>query len=221
MWRRMPLDARSASVSCPSPSSRRWLDLDWRRHLPWRIDQVEVVLGTSEDALAFVHAHYPALFDAAADEGRWLREPMTPAKRRFLDDADVFLFRDTERTVGIQIAEPTDWSTYYLRSTALLPEYQARDLATDLCLRLMTPLREAGVTRLECETAPTNTACMRAVIRLGFVPTATHNTDRWGTLVRFTRYLDDRADDIFRAQYCAGTWPRCRPPESPGAERSR
>ena len=216
----MPLDARSAAVPGPIPTSARWLDLDWRRHLPWRIGHVDVVHGTADHALAFIGAHYGALFDTAADEDRWLREPMTAAKRRFLDDADVFVFRDGDRTVGIQIAQPTDWSTYYLRSTALLPAYQAHDLATDLCLRMMAPLRDAGVTRLECETAPTNTACMRAVIRLGFVPTATHNTDRWGTLVRFTRYLDDSADEIFRAQYCAGTWPRCRPPESPGAERS-
>ena len=40
--------------------------------------------------------------------------------------SDVFEYVHEGRTVGVVIGGPTDWSTYYCRTTAILPEYQSR-----------------------------------------------------------------------------------------------
>ncbi|XYH92913.1 GNAT family N-acetyltransferase [Sorangium sp. So ce1128] len=188
----------------------RWWNLDWRAYLPLTLGDVTVELGTLADAESFIRAHYPGMF-AAPDGASWLADPMTEAKRRFYHDADIFLFRDCDRSVGLQIGHPIDWSTYYVRTVALLPEHRGRGLLAGLTAHVANVLAGAGVERIEGDIPPTNMANLLAQTRLGYVATGTLNSDRWGLLVRMTKYLRDDADAVFRRQYCAVAWPR-RPP---------
>lgn len=215
-----PTPAAAPTDPAPQPLSLRWLGLDWRDHLPWEIDGLRVELGSLDDALAFVAEHYAEIFGATADEGRWLAEPMTPAKRFVLAESDLFIVRDGARAIGLKIAAPTDWSSYYLRSFAFLPEYQGRGIGPQLTTRIEAPLAAAGVTRIEYDTAPVNAANLKATTRMGYVTTGMINSDRWGSLLRRTKYLDPSAVDVFLDQYCAGTWPRCRTSTRMGAEGS-
>jgi GNAT superfamily N-acetyltransferase len=190
--------------------SMRWWSLDWRAHLPVTFGAITVELATLADAEAFIGEQYPRMF-AAADGASWLANPMTEAKRRFYRDADIFLFREGDRAVGLQIGHPTDWSTYYVRTVALLPDHRGRGLLAGLTAHVASVLAGVGVERLEGDIPPTNTANLLAQMRLGYVATGTLNSERWGLVVRMTKYLRDDADAAFRRQFCAFTWPR-RPP---------
>ncbi|HVJ91899.1 MAG TPA: GNAT family N-acetyltransferase [Labilithrix sp.] len=179
--------------------SKRLWDLEWSEHLPWTIDGVSVEQGTSEDALAFIEAHYAGIFGVQSE--RFVLEKMTEAKRRFWAEMDIFLFRLGGKTVGLSAGHPSDWSTYYIRTLALLPAARERRFATDFTDALGNTLAKVGVVRVDAECSPTNTPIMRLLLRLGYLVTATTNSDRWGALVRLTKFFGDDAANAFRRQY--------------------
>jgi RimJ/RimL family protein N-acetyltransferase len=194
--------------SRPDPLSKRWFGLDWREHLPWQLCGVSVEVGEMDDVLPFIERLYPQLFWREGDDG-WLDDGMSAAKLRFFEDADVFLIKDDGELVGLEIAHPTDWSTYYLRTHALLPAYRGRGIMAEMMKRRSEVLATVGVQRIEGDVVPANVAQMIAHTKIGCVVTGTLNTDRWGALVRITKYIESNSDDVFRKQFCCGTWPRC------------
>src|SRR5688572_8854292 len=127
----------------PTTLSQRLWDLDWSRILPWQVDdEVTIEHATFDDASPFIHAHYAAIFGSS--DGRFVAEPMTPAKRRFCSEMDFFVFRSKLREleqpgeggiVGVFSAHPTDWSTYYMRSAAYLRKYRGRHYNTTITER--------------------------------------------------------------------------------------
>jgi ribosomal protein S18 acetylase RimI-like enzyme len=180
-------------------SARLW-GLDWDLVTPWTFDGVEVVMGTFDDATPFVEAHYPTIFTAHGT--RFLADAMSPAKQRFLEGMDVFLCRADDRIVGVLMGHPLDWSSYYMRSAALLPEYRDRRVLTRLVEAMYAPLAAAGVERIEGDIAPTNLPMVKMLTRLGWIPAGTLNSERWGATVRFVRYLRAEAEDVFARQFC-------------------
>jgi ribosomal protein S18 acetylase RimI-like enzyme len=187
-----------AAVAAGTMSQRIW-GLDWAKVLPWSFDDATCERGTFEDALPFMQEHYPSIF--GVDSERFFIEGMTGAKRRFGDEMDVFVFRSKGTTVGIALAHPTDWATYYVRTLAFLPEYRERGWASDFAAKICEPLREAGCDRWEAECSPANTAMMRLLVRQGFLITGTVNSERWGHMTRFTRFLRKDAENAFRRQF--------------------
>ena len=202
---------QQVDVAGPAPSmppvrgeslSKRLWNLDWAAILPWQFEEVSVESAHFDDALPFIREHYARIFGAAENEARFLASPMTEAKRRFCQEADVFLFRVEGKTVGMFMSHPSDWSTYYMRTAALLPEYRGRGLVSRFMERICAPLRAVGVERLEGDVSPANTPMMRLHIGQGFLATSTVCSERWGTIVHFTRHLSAEADSIFRRQFC-------------------
>ncbi len=185
------------------PLSLRLWDLDWGTLLPWAFEDVAVESATFDDAFPFIRDNYGRIFGKEADQGRFLGSPMTEAKRRFCGEADVFLFRDAGKIVGVFMGHPSDWSTYYMRTAALLPEYAGRKLVSRFMDRICEPLRAAGVERLEGDVSPTNTPMMKLHLGQGFLVTSMVNSERWGTYVRFTRHLSGEADAVYRRQFCS------------------
>jgi ribosomal protein S18 acetylase RimI-like enzyme len=196
-------------------SWRLW-DLDWRRHLPWHYEGIAVEHASFDDALPFMEANYGTIFEAEAMASRFLASPMTPAKTRFCREMDVFLFRDAGTTVGVLMSHPTDWSTYYLRSAAVLPAYRARNLMSRCIEATWEPLAAAGVERVEAETAASNAVVVRLLMGLGFAITSIANSERFGAMVRLTKFLQEDAEATFLRQFCAVSMQRIKPPREEG-----
>lgn len=211
-------DDHPAHPAPTDPLSKRWLGLDWAAYLPWQISGYTIELGTLEDVIGFVGRWYAEIFGSDADEGRFFAEPMTPAKRRVLAESDLFVIREAGEIVGLQVAAPSDWSTYYIRSFALLPRVRGRGLVEGITRRLAATLRDHGVARIENDTTPTNVANLFVTTRLGYLTTGTLNSDRWGLVLRRTLYVDPAAEEVFRGQFCAGRWSPRRRQSSMGAE---
>lgn len=189
-------------VPAPTMSKRIW-GFDWADHLPWQVDAVSVEVGSfALDALPFIESHYSRIFGGADATQRFLSDPMTDAKRRFGDEMDVLLFRAERMTIGLLIGHPLDWSTYYMRSVAILPEYRDRRLLTRIMEQTCEPLRAAGVERIEGDCSPANLPMMRMLTGLGFLVTAAANSERWGAMVRSTKFLREDAEDVFARQFC-------------------
>jgi hypothetical protein len=140
---------RRRAVGGASSTSMRLWSLDWRAHLPWYFDDGRAEVAAPEEALPFIQQHYPAIFGLPETGGHFLSSPMTDAKRRFFDEMDFFLLRVGDRAAGVVMGHPSDWTSYYVRSAALLPEFRDRRMLTQFGERLYEPLRaESNASRL-------------------------------------------------------------------------
>lgn len=189
-------------ASRPATLTRRVWDIDWEACLPWRLGDITVNAGTFDHALPFMRAHYEDLFGTMDRETRFTPDPLTGSKKRFGDEMDVFVFRSGVRDVGLLIGHPLDWSTYYLRSMALLPQVRDQGVVFDVFEHMYAVLRTAGVERMDTEVSPCNVRPMRALTRLGWIVTGTVNSDRWGTMLRLTKFLCEATEGTFARQFC-------------------
>lgn len=184
--------------------SKRVWGSDWRDELPWSFDGVTAEPGTFDDALVFMQEHYARIFGGLGTDGsRFLADPLTESKRRFGGEMDVVLYRDGARVVGIWMAHPADWTTYYVRSAAFLPEYRDKRVMSQFLERVYAPLAALGIERLECECSPANVPMMKLMASLGWIAVSTANSERWGATIRFAKFLRSEAEGVFTRQFCA------------------
>jgi GNAT superfamily N-acetyltransferase len=186
-------------------SAELW-DIDWAAALPRVLTQdgIELRWSDIERALPFVTAHYATIFEEAAGPNRFFAEPFDESKFRYYRRADVFEMVHQGHTVGLAIGAPSDWSTYYLRTMAIVPGYQGRHLPRVILPFLFGVLRGAGVRRFEIDTSPSNMATIQLLTRMRFNVTGQLLSDRWGALLRATKYLDEDAEDVFLGSFCTG-----------------
>jgi hypothetical protein len=176
----------------------RLFGIVWERA---ELGDVVVTPYEGRHALSFVAEHYPRIFGGAEHSGALLDETTNEAKRRFVDEMDVFSFRKDGNLIGISMTHPTDWSSYYFRTFALLEHARSAGLAGRFFHYLCPRLVRAGVHRIEAEVQPSNVHMMHVLANLGFVATGTLASERWGLLVRMTHHLTEAASKAFVTTY--------------------
>src|SRR5262249_15727985 len=105
--------------------------LDWTMHLPARLTDDGIVVQRSSyaEVSPFIGAKFAAMFEEDLAESSFLQASATEAKGRYYRlYTDFFAFKHAETIVGVLVCNPVDWSTYYIRFCAFLPEYQGRQL---------------------------------------------------------------------------------------------
>jgi hypothetical protein len=207
-----------AAHQAVTPLSLRLWDLDWSQLLPWTLDEgVTAEFGTFEEAYPFMRGHYAEIF--GGEETPFLHEPMSEAKRRFFSEMDFFLFRADGEIVGVLMAHPSDWSTYYVRSTAILEEYRRRGFMRSFLVPFWVALRAAGVARVESQASVVNVPVISLQLKEGFVITSHESSERWGAIVRLTKFLGPEPEKVFTRQFCS--MPARTTGFDPKRERSR
>jgi len=187
-----------------SLAERLW-DLDWRTHFPAVVSRdgdVSADIISSQAFLAFAVAHYPVIFKAPNRGLLQLRQHVSRS-RFYEQEADLFGFFHGQELVGVCAANATDWSTYYLRSAGILPAYQGQGVWRSFLERLLVILREQTVERVEGDVDPTNEIEVLAFTRFGFLVTGQTISERWGSLVKFTKFLNPACETTFRRQFCS------------------
>lgn len=194
--------ARGSRRGTPSLSERIY-GIRWSEHFPIVLSGgVRVQVASLDEALEFTARHYARIFGADPGDQRFYAEAVTPAKTRFMAASDRFSFWDGGEPIGLLMGNPIDWSTYYWRTVAFLPEHQGRGLLAAVLEHTDRVMRGAGIVRVEGETSPNNYRQMRLLLRLGYQVTGSVNSERWGTLLRLTKYLDEAAEEKFTRQFC-------------------
>jgi RimJ/RimL family protein N-acetyltransferase len=179
--------------------------IDWASHLPIDLgDGVTVHFSSFDECVPFVREHYARIFQQD-DSSPFTQTHSEPTKERYYRLAgDFFAFRLHGETIGLLVGTPSDWSTYYIRSAAILPEHLGKGVIPGFLPSMFEILKAAGLERVEADTAPSNLAVMRILTRLSFNVTGTVLTDRWGAHVHLTRYLANDREEIFLRQFCSG-----------------
>jgi len=185
------------------PFSQRLWGFDWTAHLPWALeDGVQFEHGCLAEVSQFIQQNYGTIFATDPDDRRFFQERASAAKRRFLEASDRFVFREQGRVIGVLVGNPVDWSTYYWRTVGFLPAHQGRGLLAAALEKTDEVLRMAGVERVEGDAAPANYRQVRLLLRLGYCITGQNNSERWGAMLRLTRFLQQEAEHVFLEQFC-------------------
>jgi len=174
--------------------------------LPRRVasDGVEAVVGDYQHIQRFVDEQYSMFTEEGlgGSPSAFVRE----SKQAYLSTGcDLIALVHGDQMVGMLVGAPEDWSSYYVRVFALLPAYQ-RPALTRRFVRecVFEPLARHGVERVVAETSPANLAMSRLLSELGFVVSGNLLTDRWGPLVRYTKFLDPACEAQFQRRFGGG-----------------
>ena len=185
-----------------SLSARLW-GLDLNKGLPRTLtsDGVRAAPGEMSRVRDFLAQHFPLFREE--DLGAAPSAHMLEAKRWYLRNAcDVLELRHDERTVGVLIGAPEDWSSYYVRMFAVLQTYQRPALRRRFVREcLFEPLVAQRVERVIADTSPTNLGMALVFNELHFHVTGHQLSDRWGPLVRYTKFLDPACEAAFHRRF--------------------
>jgi hypothetical protein len=183
-------------------SARLW-GLDLNKGLPRTLtsDGVQATPGEHARVRDFLATEFPAFREeelGAAPSAR-----MLDAKRWYLNNAcDVVELRHDDRTVGVLIGAPEDWSSYYVRIFAIIQAYQRPALRRRFVREcLFEPLIAHQVERIVADTSPMNIGMAVVFNELHFHVTGHQLSDRWGPLVRYTKFLDPACEVAFQRRF--------------------
>jgi hypothetical protein len=204
------------SATAPIALSNRLWGLDLYERLPQVLthDGVTAQRGELSRVRAFLAAEFPSLTEEAFSATP--SEMVLRAKRTYLETTcDLIEISHRGQTVGVVVGAPEDWSSYYIRIFAMKQAYQRPALIRRFGREcLFERLAEHEVQRVLADTSPANIAMSRTLSELHFHVTGHQLSDRWGPLVRYTKFLDRACEDAFLKRF-AGT----APPGSAGSRK--
>ncbi|MCG8591078.1 MAG: hypothetical protein MJE66_17435 [Proteobacteria bacterium] len=189
--------------------------VEWDRWLPRPLGGGGAVLRAAEagEVEAFLTEHQGEIVAPERARTRFGRFGASPAQARFSELAmDSFAIERGGRTVGIFVGQAWDWSTYYLRYLAMLPEARGCGSVAGIIEDFGEWLAPHGFERLEVDVSVSHLAQLRRMIGCGFYVMGTLQSERWGALVHLVRFLSQSHEDVFLDQFSAGL--RRSPPSS-------
>ncbi len=199
---------RTNSASKQWLSTRIW-GIDWEQHFPvLTANGYSLELSDFDTVAHFLKEHYREIFQADLDEGSFLHSEMNAAKGRFYREAaDFIVFKKNGSIVGTFVGNPSDWSSYYLRNIAILPEHQGKKIHQTF-LDHFIALISSYVDRVEAEVSPSNLAQVHTLNKEGFNIVGLQLSERWGSNVRMTKFVNRNHQKVFLSQFCTGVKPQ-------------
>jgi hypothetical protein len=185
----------------PPLSAQLW-GLDLCRELPHVLtpDGITVMPGDLTRIRSFLAQEFPWFgedsFGAAPNEA------IVDAKHWYLESAcDAIELRHQDRTIGVFVGAPEDWSSYYIRVFAVTQPYQRPALTRGFLRHVFDVLARHHVERASGDGSPANFAMARCVAELHFHVTGHQLSERWGPLVRYTKFLDPACEAAFMRRF--------------------
>jgi hypothetical protein len=185
-----------------SLSATLW-GLDLNQGLPRELshDGIVATPGDLTRVRTFIAEEFPSFGEESL--GATPSATIIDAKRWYMRSAcDAIELRHEDRTIGVLVGAPEDWSSYYVRVFAVIQTYQRPALIRRFVREcVFEPLTLHHVERLTADTSPANLAMSRCFSELHFHVTGHQLSDRWGPLVRYTRFLDPAREAAFLRRF--------------------
>lgn len=181
--------------------------IDWEKYLPLNgTSQVKVHLSDLNEVGTFVASHLELVYGRNPENIPFLIKGNSQTRFQYYQEAgDFFAFKDGEKLIGFFVGNSLDWETYYWRSVAILPEYQGRGIYQAFLDFLLGCLASHGVKRIEADISPANFESIHVLNKLHFHITGFQASERWGGLVHFTKFLEEKHLNVFEKQFCCGS----------------
>jgi hypothetical protein len=196
--------------------SDEFWSLDLTRGLPRVItrDGIELAAGDLDRIRHFLKTVFPTLTEEGLGAAP-LEPSVAQTKRWYLGAAsDLLELRKRGETIGVMIGAPEDWSTYYLRIYAVSPEHQRPVVTRRFAQSVIERLAACGVQRVVTDTSPANTSAALRLSELQFHVTGQQLSERYGPLIRYTKFLDPAAESAFLSRFAGSAPPRAARPRT-------
>ena len=182
--------------------SKEFYGISWEDYFPRNLAPgSSVELSNFEEFSEFLKKH----------EARSLDEKTRVAYYRIA--GDYFAFRHEGVLAGVFVGTPVDWSTYYLRYALILPEFRLKGLWQGFLTHFLSVLKKYGIERVEGDVSPSNLGQIHTFNKMQFNITGMQVTERWGTVLKFTKYLSGASESQFLDRFCEGVQPQRINPE--------
>lgn len=186
-----------------APLSKALWGVDLKQGLPRVLssDGIVAVAGELSRVREFVSNEFPSFQEESL--GGAPNVNIVNAKRCYFERACDFIeLQHDGRTIGVLIGDPEDWSTYYIRVYGIVQAYQRPALVRRFIREcLFERLALHHVERVVAETSPANLAMARTFSEQHFHVTGHQLSDRWGPLVRYTKFLDPAREAAFLERF--------------------
>lgn len=190
-------------------SARLW-GIAWDDFLPFHFQESDIYLDTItyKEFSDFIKENSEKIFTENEINSSFNNFDNSKARVTFYEqESDIFAYKIKEKIVGVFVSHPSDWSTYYLRYTNILPAYRGCQLTIRTIAFLSNILFSVGVQRIKTEVSPSNLRQVQRLSKLGFVISGNTLSERWGALLFMTKYLDNQSEQTFYNQFCVGLRP--------------
>ena len=173
---------------------------------PFKIPSLGVTMdhGDFSTTFRFIEKHHDRIFDSVHSD-HFFQEPMTDKKEAFLRDrTDHFLFQKDGAVMGVVMGNPIDWCSYYVRYCAFEEQFQKLGIVQHSFPVLIDYISSMGFQQIEIDVSPSNHPQIQVMNRTGFVITGQFNSEKWGSLLRFTKYIDTQRQKTFLRIFTQG-----------------
>lgn len=184
-----------------SPSmTERVLQFSWRDHLPIRLPNGESIeMITYEQSTQFIAENIERCFKERVPAFNPESDQASRREAFYKITGDFFGFFTPEgKLFGVTTGHMTDWSSYYIRFSMILPEFQGGPLAKAFMEFLDQFLEKQGVGRLSSQASPLNLSSIGVLTRQGMTFSGVEVSDRWGVILTYTKVYRRRVEHLQR-----------------------
>lgn len=194
----------SPSLELKSFTQRIW-SLDWGQHFPKtdRGSDITYAVSHYDEFTQFMKDHH-RLFqkDLIQDTLFLMKDDRKSRSFYYREVGDFFVFRKGTQLAGVFCGHAMDWASYYLRWAFVLPQYRGQGIWQKFLKYFFSCLKNYDVDIVQGDVSPSNLVEIHLFTKLGFVITGQQLSERWGALLHFTKYLNEKNFTAFEFQFC-------------------
>jgi len=177
-------------------------NLDWKNYLPFQVGEYSFNLSSYEEFCELRSKEGSFLITSENVRTNLLEETSLYSKEKFLENhCDIFSMKKGEEVVGICICNVLDWSSYYVRYLFVAEEHRFHNLNNHFSEFLERTCSKHGVDKLVCEVSPANTKQVSRLSRIGWTPTGSSLSERFGSHILMTKFLNKNAQRVFNENF--------------------
>lgn len=202
---------RKSSRQKNLPFSTRVYGIEWDKYFPKKFtsSRVSVHHSNFESCAQFLSANYSQLDSSNEYDFKPIYDGSDAAKANYYKElGDFFEFRSEGELIGSFIGTPIDWSSYYLRAVIFTEKNRDKKVFQEFMLYFLDVLRQNGIARAEGDVSSSNLINVHVLNKLKFNITGISVTERWGTFIKFTKFLNPTNEKRFLNRFCHGIRPQ-------------
>lgn len=181
-------------------------DIPWHEYLPITLKNgYEIHSGSFEEVKMFAQSHFQQIYSPIDPKTQYRWGEDHPNKKSFYENfAEIFLFKKGAEIIGFHVINLTDWSTVYHRNVSISKKHQNKQLWQLWFACLIEILKAHQIHRVECDVSPGNTKKVHVLNKMGFRVTGFNTSERWGAVMKFTKFLNSEYENLFQKNLCLG-----------------
>ncbi|MCK5073067.1 MAG: GNAT family N-acetyltransferase [Bacteriovoracaceae bacterium] len=175
------------------------LQIDWEKNFPYIFkkaeDEWEFVMDRCSTAEVdeFLNKNINSIFTEKQRQSSFLAFEKSHSKSKYYEMiVDHFSIKTDGRMIGYFSGNLEEHDTYYLRYVNILKEYRGSGISIDATKYFLDfILSQTGIRNVRVHTVPSNLVQLKKILSYDFSITGQYLSDRWGTLIEFTKTVDN------------------------------